>query len=80
METNMNSSVKELNLMELEGFGGGYIRELWKKNRFFDTTIYWQVINDKTGEVMISFLTPRNARAYARLMGQSTEELPFIRQ
>jgi hypothetical protein len=34
------------------------------------------VINDETGKVMITLENAHNAKGYARLMAQSTEELP----
>ena len=80
MTTNMNSSVSELNLNEQEGVGGGYLREVWTEKCLGVYRINWQVINDKTGKVMITLDDSRNARAYARLMNQSTEELPLLKR
>ena len=77
METmNTMNTTKELNMNALEDIGGGYIRKVYTNQGMGVYRVTWQVINDETGKVMITLENAHNAKGYARLMAQSTEELP----
>ena len=77
METmNTMNTTKELNMNALEGIEGGYIRKVYTNQGMGVYRVTWQVINDETGKVMITLENSHNAIGYARLMAQSTEELP----
>lgn len=71
----MNTNTKELSTNEMDQVTGGAIRIIMKKD---DTRIYrthYKVLNDQTGDVMITLKSRKEAEAYARLMAQSNKEL-----
>lgn len=57
---------------ELKNVGGGYLYP-YGEGVWYDRSLNWEVIDDKTGEVIERFFLGADARAYAEEHGYSTE-------
>ena len=67
----MNNDMKEITLNEMEQVNGGYIFKVECGFDGWDEICYFEVIDDKTGNVIDDFDRLDDAREFARVIGQS---------
>ena len=76
----MKDNMKELSLNEMEQAGGGYIFVVFEGSPYFAPEIKmyrYEVIDDKTGNVLAFFDKPMPAEYYAACNGLSTSEIDW---